>query len=78
MLQSRSNIHSLPWLSHALHARYPWMCSVDSYLPVPKNSAAVFAAFSLVMLYISISTPYFWLLSSSICFIVFSFMASSS
>ena len=36
---------------------YPFRLAVNSYLPVPKKSAASFAARSLVMWFISISTP---------------------
>ena len=53
---------------------YPLRCAVYSYLPVPKKVAAVFAAFSRLMPYISTSTPMVWFFMASICALVLSFM----
>ena len=57
---------------------YPLRLAVFWLLPVPKKSAAICAAFSLVMLFISISTPMVWFLRFSIWRAVFSVMVVSS
>ena len=72
------NFHSRPCASQADQVLYPLRPAVFSNLPVPKKSAATFAAFWRVMLFISTSTPMVWFFISAICLAVFSFILKSS
>src|SRR5699024_154486 len=67
-----------PCASQADHVLYPLRPAVFSYRRVPKYLAATFAAFSLVMLFISTSTPIVCFFISSICLATFSFIVESS
>ena len=78
MLTSFWNFHSRPCASQADHVLYPLRPAVFSYRWVPKYLAATFAAFSLVMLFISTSTPMVCFFISSICLATFSFIVESS
>ena len=78
MLTSFWNFHSLPCESHADQVQYPFLPAVFSYLFVPKKSAAILAAFSLVMWFISTSTPIVCSFILAICCAVFSFILVSS
>ena len=77
MLTSFWNFHSRPSLSQAEKVQYPLRPAVFSWRCVPKNSAAICAAFALVMLFISTSTPMVWFLMPSICTCVFFIVVSS-
>ena len=78
MLTSFWNFHSLPCASQADQVLYPFRLAVYSYLPVPKWSVASPAARSLVMWFISISTPMVCFFRFSICLSVLAFIMFSS
>ena len=71
MLTSFWNFHSRPLSSQADQVQYPLRLAVSSYLPVPKKSAASFAAAGLVILFISTSTPMVCFFISATWFSVF-------